>query len=256
MKPILENFEFHTCDHCNFNCKGCGHFSNIAKQWFYDVEMYYKDIKKMNKLLDVRQIRILGGEPLLHDRIEDFLIYTRKVFKKAKIQVVSNGVLIPKMKESFWEQCRVNDIIINLSIYPPLFNKYNKIVELVKEKGVKVISHKTDRFFARTNIKGDSDPHKAMKVCRDAFFCPFLRNGKLYVCGKPALIDIYNKEYNERIPSGKGIDLYDESLTGEKIMNLLFTPIETCKYCTLDFKSTFEWEVSKNKDAKKEDWLG
>lgn len=31
-KPRLESFQVHLTDVCNLNCKGCGHFSNIAKE--------------------------------------------------------------------------------------------------------------------------------------------------------------------------------------------------------------------------------
>ena len=67
-------------------------------------------------------------------------------------------------KENFWEECWISDVIINLSIYPPLFNKNEQILELIEEKGVEVILRKTDIFFVRTNINGDSDPFKAKSV--------------------------------------------------------------------------------------------
>lgn len=33
-KPSLDYVEFHLADHCNLNCRGCGHFSPIADETF------------------------------------------------------------------------------------------------------------------------------------------------------------------------------------------------------------------------------
>ena len=37
LRTFLKHIEFEIVEHCNLNCKGCSHFSNICEQKFIDV---------------------------------------------------------------------------------------------------------------------------------------------------------------------------------------------------------------------------
>lgn len=39
-------------DHCNLNCKGCGHFSPLAPKSFLDIETFENDLRRLNELLN------------------------------------------------------------------------------------------------------------------------------------------------------------------------------------------------------------
>ena len=39
-------------DHCNLNCKGCGHFSPLAPKSFLDIETFETDLRRLNVLLN------------------------------------------------------------------------------------------------------------------------------------------------------------------------------------------------------------
>ena len=43
-KPVLYHFEVHITDHCNLNCKGCAHFSNLCKPTFADLDEFEADM--------------------------------------------------------------------------------------------------------------------------------------------------------------------------------------------------------------------
>jgi hypothetical protein len=43
-KPPLAYLELHLTDHCNMNCCGCGHFSNVASAWYADPESHNRDM--------------------------------------------------------------------------------------------------------------------------------------------------------------------------------------------------------------------
>lgn len=62
-KPRLDYFEYHVCDHCNLNCKGCGHFSNIeSEEHFADYDQYVRDLKDLKRLFNgIDVIRLMGG---------------------------------------------------------------------------------------------------------------------------------------------------------------------------------------------------
>ena len=65
-KESLDYIEYNVVGHCNLNCKGCSHFSNIQKKEFADLATFEKDISMLKKLFsEIRLINLLGGEPLL-----------------------------------------------------------------------------------------------------------------------------------------------------------------------------------------------
>ena len=80
-KPYLDYFEYHISDHCNLKCRGCGHYSNIAIPRFGDLEKYIKDLERLKELFwGIKTIRLMGGEPLLNNKLSDFMFYTRDFF--------------------------------------------------------------------------------------------------------------------------------------------------------------------------------
>ena len=50
IKPALPYLEVHLVDHCNLNCKGCGHFSLIGEVWFADLDKYVQDMSQLKRL--------------------------------------------------------------------------------------------------------------------------------------------------------------------------------------------------------------
>jgi hypothetical protein len=60
-------------DHCNLNCKGCTAFSPVAEEKFMDVNMFERDCERLAELTGgkIELIDLLGGEPLLHPKINE-----------------------------------------------------------------------------------------------------------------------------------------------------------------------------------------
>jgi ABC-2 type transport system ATP-binding protein len=78
-------FEIHLTDKCNLNCAGCLHFSSLCDEAdFLDISEYEKDLQRISQLTEgkIADIRILGGEPLLHPEVNVFLELTRKYFRR------------------------------------------------------------------------------------------------------------------------------------------------------------------------------
>ncbi|PKQ21426.1 MAG: hypothetical protein CVT65_18630, partial [Actinobacteria bacterium HGW-Actinobacteria-5] len=85
-KPVLYHFETHITDHCNLNCKGCSHFSSLCPSAFADIDEFSADMHRMANLFSaVRQIILLGGEPLLHPELIAFLRVAREAFPATRI---------------------------------------------------------------------------------------------------------------------------------------------------------------------------
>ena len=244
-KPELEYLELHLTDHCNLDCKGCGHYSPLASPYYTDIHQYEMDIQRLRKLFrNIRTIRLMGGEPLLHPDPVAFITATRAAFPKSHIKFVTNGILLPKASAAFWNACRNTNTSINLSAYPPL-KRAEELRALCKHEQVNLSVTNIETFHAHTNLKGDSDKQKAFKICRKRYYSPLLKEGHLYVCPKPAYVHYFNESFGYQIPTDKGIDIHSQNISGSWILRELDKPIETCKWCSYDYVP-YTWSSSNN----------
>lgn len=244
-KPVLAYLEMHLVTHCNIKCKGCSQFSPIAEKWFADIADHEKDMKQLSVLFsNIETIRFVGGEPLLHPEIEQFINITRKYFQRSNICIATNGYELKSMPDSFWDSCRSNHIKINWTVYPPMFSVRKSIIEYVKGKKIVIAARKFDKFRAILNLKGDSDPEKALRFCRSLYFCPFLRQGKIYICSRPVVIGTFNKAFETTIPSNGSIDIHDPLINGWNILISISRSSDTCRYCATRL-SYFTWTDTK-----------
>ncbi|WP_232473641.1 hypothetical protein [Brachyspira murdochii] len=46
-QPYIDFVEIHLAEHCNLNCYSCNHFSQLAKEEYYDIEIFEKDINRL-----------------------------------------------------------------------------------------------------------------------------------------------------------------------------------------------------------------
>ena len=237
LKPVLSYLEVHLTDHCNLNCRGCSHFCPLADKIFADIEQYDRDVKQLSQLMaNIKVIRLLGGEPLLHPDVSKFFEVTRTWFPKAKIYLVTNGILLSSMQESFWESCRRHSISIDVSIYPPLSSKESDFVQLAKSEGITLNAVKSSTFYIPINSRGDTEPEEGFRRCRKLFYCPTMVQGKVYLCAKAAYVHYFNKAFGTSIPNTGSVDLYDLNMTGWKVLSLIEKASEICRYCTFGWK--------------------
>ena len=250
LKPIcvLPHLEVHLVDHCNLNCKSCSHFCNIAPKTFLKVKDFEHDLKVLSNKFQINRFFLMGGEPLLHPDIEKFVKVTRKYLTNTDIYILSNGILIEKMPDSFFQLCHKNNIKFSFSKYPINLN-WEKIFKKLDSFGITYISYDTKSFYAFHNPKGNSNPVKAFNHCKHRFgWCYNLRNKKLYTCPRACFMDYFNSYFNENIPQPKGISIYEDATN---IIKYLKKPIKTCKFCNvITDKYLQTWEKSTGKITK------
>ena len=251
MRNRLEFLELHIVDTCNLNCKGCTSFSNISQYAnFVDARLLGIRLQKISNLFTIERIRILGGEPLLHPDIVNILKTVRQAFPYSNIELVTNGILLTKMADDFFETCRHNKITIYVSSYPVLKNKS----ELVKTFSSFSVNYEFSpmifTFTANLNPEGNSDKEATFKNCR---YAPYrtIKNDNIYICPICAYIDKYNEYFNKKIPVGKGINIYTN--LRKQIFDYLRNPEETCRYCT-NVTRYMDWQHSTKPEES--DWYG
>ncbi len=243
---VLPKFETHLTDHCNLNCKGCGHYCPIAPPMYADIDEYRYDLRGLKlHFSHISRIRLMGGEPLLHPHPATFIISTREIFPQSDIRFVTNGILLDRARPDFWEACRETATVIDLTLYPLFRDRAPEWRSLCRSQEVQLnMSREIQTFFAHMNLEGSSDGPAAFRVCKSHFVCPFLRNGRIYTCAIPALVPFFNDRFGYDIPTDPGINVHSPTTTGHRVLEYLEKPIETCRWCSYDLPS-FPWQVSK-----------
>ena len=256
-KPRLRYIEYHVSDHCNLNCKGCGHFCPLIKEArFGNLEQYVRDLERIKELCwGIRKIRLMGGEPLLNAQLPEFIKESRRIFPDATISVVSNGLLFPKAVDSLLEVMKTDRCYLDLSLYKPTTKILDKIKEICKEHQIMCnVSEEITEFFKKRSSLGKENPAESYENCISKH-CHFLRNGKIAVCGIPLLIREFNDTYEDifQVSEGDVIDLYNPNLDGWYLVDNLSAPISMCRYCKTNVEF-FDWHIAES-NPDRTDWL-
>jgi len=254
-KRISKQFpiEVHITEHCNLNCKGCNHFSSLAKEEFLQPDQFEKDFKRLAELSkDYYAIKILGGEPLLHPRLTEFFDIARKYFPSTPIQVTTNGILLTKQPEGFWQNCKKNGITVSISRYPIKLD-IKEIKNTAKAHKVKLQcngSTSEDRMCKLPlDLTGSQDIKKSFQKCAISWgCCVTLRDGKIYTCCIAAHIKFFNEYFGQNLAVSKDdyVDIYKVN-SKKEIINFLEKPFPFCRYCkTSETRFAQRWGISKN----------
>ena len=253
LKPKKQlRFETDVVDHCNLNCKSCHHFSSVADQNFVKTEVFEKDFARLSQLAgrNNENIDIMGGEPLLHPEISRLAEIARKYFD-GPVNIVTNGLVLEKMNEVFWESCRKNNIRLIVTSYPIKLD-VKRIKELAKNNNVKLkirslFINKHSWCRLPFDLEGKQCITENRKLCLTVNKCIFLKNGRLSTCCLPLVADRFNNYFckNLEVTDDDSIDIY-KAKDIKEIHNFLSKPMPFCRYCRIkSWEIGIEWGVSK-----------
>jgi hypothetical protein len=182
-----------------------------------------------------------------------FLEFTRSLFPDSSISIVTNGTLLLKQPDKFWEECSKNRILVQISQYPIKCD-----LETIKKRGEMFnvemsITKKITHLYKFINIEGDSDPAVAFSKCRSLVECTFLEDGKIYPCWVPPTIHNFNKYFDKNIPVTEAdyINIHD-NIKGPDIIEFINRPIPMCRWCLTNWP-VIKWEISKKEISE---WTG
>ena len=245
--------EVHLTEHCNLNCKGCSHFSPLADEEFMKIEVFERDIARMSQLFgrnEIMRITLLGGEPLLHPQVNDFMKTVVKYFPNMPLQLVTNGLLLPKMSQSFWETCRTTGTHIRISRYPIKLD-FPALEKKAQEEGVGVIVHPRENFriFRRDvyDLSGMQNERFSHSACELFGYCCQLNNGRFYPCTISAYFHHLNRFFKLgiSISDNNFIDIH-KAKSKDEFYKLITAPVPCCKHCNLNAREfDVKWERSK-----------
>lgn len=247
------SFVVDLAEHCNLNCQMCDHFSPLAEPFFTDIEEFERDIKRMSEIFDdeITHIDLEGGEPLLNPYPHEYVKIVRKYFKETNIQIFTNGLLLSNMKEEFWNVCKEEGVILEVTQYPIKFN-YDKMRDLSESKGVEYRVYNgegvKESWYKPLDLDGEQDKYNSFVSCYMANGeCAMLKKGKLYPCTVVANVSTFNRYFGKNLCVGENdyIDIYD-NVDKEKIFDFMCNPIPACRYCKVKERTGgHTWKVSR-----------
>lgn len=257
-RPLAQlHFAFSLAYHCNLNCKGCAHFSPLSEPEFPDFEEAERDFARLGELFHGKcsLISLMGGEPLLNPRIEDYCRMVRKHFPNGGIEIVTNGILLLRMPDSFYETCKEANISIQVTPYPIKLD-HKAIRKRCRRHGVTYHFYwdqtSKDEFFRYViDESGCQDMVQSFIECSNSNYCLFLHEGRMYPCGAGAHFRIFNRYYQAgmELTDEDSVDIYKVRGDWELLMELA-KPVPMCRYCVMSGrKETYTWAHSK-KDKK------
>lgn len=267
--------EVNLADHCNLNCQCCDHFSPIASKTFLDFEQYVKDIKRLAYLTDgkIGLMKLQGGEPLLNDRVIDYMKVTRECFPDSHICLFTDGVLLPKWggyqgEKNIWNAVLKYEIEIRMTQYPiPL--AMEKIVDVAKSYGVPVTfdppePKKGGRLWVfseigalgyrgvKHSVKHPFDLNGKQEKFRWISCYQFnesivLRDGKIYTCPMIPYAHYFNEYFNKNleVKEDSYIDIY-QAQSFEEIAEFCTHRTSFCDYCAVHKRNSRSWKQSEH----------
>ena len=167
--PLIGALEYEISEKCNLNCKRCNHYSNIYENGkMTDFSAFSRDLNAISELVyNIKRLKILGGEPFLNPDLGRFVREARRVFPKAYIAIVTNGLLICQMTQELINILVNTNTVIEISVYPPLKEHLSRVEKFLQENEVEYkIFRDGEMFGAYFNEYGDSDPKWAVKIGR------------------------------------------------------------------------------------------
>lgn len=233
---------------CNLNCVSCYAFAPIASDRMLSPGSFESDCKRLSELGadKIREIVLQGGEPLLHPQFVDILNIASAYFPKARIKIVTNGILLLKQDKRFWESCRTAGAYIAISHYPIKLDV--KSIRLkMKEYGMNLryYSGKLPWYKMAFDLSGSGNPRENFKKCTISLRCPDLQDGKIATCLTIQKARYFNEYFSQNleISDADTIDIYKVNSIDE-ILEFIAKPASFCRYCNIKM-IPIEWGPSK-----------
>lgn len=248
----MYSLEVHITDRCNLNCKSCTHFCPLVPTStpHKDLSRIIRDLIRLNAIKCTPNFfKILGGEPLLHPDLTDYLEQFRGVLPSSDIIIWTNGLLLPKMDQQFYEKCRFYNIKMVVTPYLP--TRHNESIRSIVDHNsdfIRFDGYFSDEFWCSPLSRDRQSPYINYDKCRiKTGRCNILEDGKIYQCALPAfahyLQDAIHKDDHQLnvLPnSGDYVDIYE--IWNEKdLIEKLYQPTPYCSHCSAERGENHPW---------------
>jgi len=146
-----------------------------------------------NTKVHPRTVRVLGGEPLLHPHLESILYETRNHWQDSSVEIVTNGLLLQKMKPSVFSILKKIEasVVVSKHFEDPHYNlMFATGIEALRQHEIEPRIVKSNRLWMKCYrfdkqgraIPYQSNPKIAWENCYVKNRCTTLLDNCLYRC--------------------------------------------------------------------------
>lgn len=235
-------------------------------------DQYEKDIGRLSKLTGghIGLLKLQGGEPLLNDRLIDYIKVTRKYFPNSRICLFTDGMLLYKWGAEYdlWTHVKENEIEIRMTEYPININ-IEKIKNQARDCGIPIFVDpppfgKGARLWIfseignlkykgiKTSVKHPFTRNRCNEKFRWISCYQFnesivLRDGKIYTCPMIPYSHYFNEYFQENLEVKDDcyIDIYSVS-SFDEIAEFCTHRTSFCDYCAVHKRHSISWKQSKH----------
>lgn len=234
MRQIPNKVDFYITNVCNLTCNNCNRFNNHNFRGWQSWSEYQEAYQHWGRLVELKAITIMGGEPFLNPDLRQWVTGLNKIFS-VEVQVLTNGTRFSQCKELYQDLLYTsprtrakNHIGVSLhnmqhwpdmrdSIYEFLQapvqefakghpqNVWNSDWHFIDANGIMINVYISNNFGQSAVYKNNydryilhnNDPMLAHQNCSFARFKSyhFIR-GKLYKCGPAALMPEFDQQHS------------------------------------------------------------
>jgi hypothetical protein len=238
-KVELFGVEYNLTEHCNLSCYHCDHASPLMPKKFASLADYERDVRALAEAVHVEEFRIVGGEPLLHPELLDFLRIARETGIGDVIKVYTNGMLLHTMPDAFWDTTDV----LWVSTYPGIRRRMSDqaIAAKCADHGVTLNLRPEITEFNRSYINNRVDDEaltrRIFRECKMAneYSCFAIYEGMFFRCSVAPFAQARLKFAGVEFPGPEvdGIRIHDNPRLAEQVAARVASrePLKACSFC-------------------------
>ena len=231
----LNSIDLVLTEKCSLKCKDC---SNLMQYYAKPIDEDYNELivsldRFLNSVKFVREIRLIGGEPLIYKKVDSVIkkLLTYKNFET--IHVYTNGTIV--LKDEKMKVFQNDKILFKISNYGKISRNVAKLENVLKDLKIKHITEDVKTWqdcakIEKFNRSSDLNKHIFGNCCENQGLT--LLHGVLYLCPFNAHaenLQAIPKHDEDRIVIKK---LSNNEITN-KLRNLYFKTeyLKACDFC-------------------------
>ena len=228
--------EVNIAEHCNLRCRSCTHLSPALPKHFVDPGDLRSDLTTLARSYHANVLKILGGEPLLHPNLLDVIMAARESQVAEKMEIWTNGLLLPRMEHRVWEAVDS----VRISLYPGRSLKQHQLdrcIDLAHQHNVPLRYKRYQAFQESFSEPGTDDPSLVKKIyatCNEAhrWRCHTVANGWFFKCPQGYFIP-RGMSFGQEATYRNGIKIEDSPDFRDRLLSYLTSPepLPACRNC-------------------------
>ncbi len=239
----INSLEVFASASCNLRCEHCAASAQyVTKPFFPNLEILERTLFQLARVMRSKQVKVLGGEPLLNKDLPDLFRAIRRTGFCERVRVCTNGVLLDRMSDEFWRHVDV----VEVSLYPnasrvPNEEQLTKNRERADRFGTILEINKITHFqksFVTAPIEDPGQVQKIFDECCEAHVwpCHTLEGSTFLMCSRIHNLErrmMYLGHSDLDLVKDAGIEVSDRgSLLAELVRYMeRREPFRACKFC-------------------------